>query len=76
MVCFHPTHPQKYKVEPNARDVTAAAMLVVKSKSLSLLWLFSCKFFEKKFYSIDPPKWPPCYKLQTKNYSTQLIDCY
>ena len=27
---------------------------------LSLLWLFSCKFFEKKFYSIDPPKWPPC----------------
>ena len=43
---------------------------------LSLLWLFSCKFFEKKFYSIDPPKWPPCHALQTKNYSSQLIDCY
>ena len=78
MVCLHPTHPPpiKYKVEHHARDVTVAAMLVVRSKSLSLLWLFSCKFFEKKFYSVDPPKWPPCYALQTKNYSTQLIDCY
>ena len=35
----------------------AASTLVVKNKSIFLLWevnFISCKFFEKKFYCIDP----------------------
>ena len=54
-----------------ARYVTAA-MLEVKNKSISLLWagnltLFPRKFFEKKFYFIDPQHGRLVTWLQTKN---------
>ena len=52
------------------RDVTAA-MLVVKNKSITLLWeltLFSCKFFEEIFFCFDPQHGRLVTWLQTKNY--------
>ena len=61
-----------------ARDVTAA-MLVVKNKSITLLWeltLFSCKFFEEIFFCFDPQHGRLVTWLQTKNryyYSIIII---
>ena len=39
---------------------------------LYLLWLFSCEFFERKFYSTDPQNGRLVTWLQTKTYSSQL----
>ena len=48
-----------------------AAMLVIKNKSISLLWelnsIFSCKFFEVKLYCIDPRHGRLVTWSQTKN---------
>ena len=48
-----------------ARDLTAA-ILLVKNKSISLLW-DSCKFFGQNFYCIDPQHGRLVTWLQTKN---------
>ena len=52
-----------------ARDVTAA-MLVVKNKSISLLWELNSifiKFFEEIFFCFDPQHARLITWLQTKN---------
>ena len=52
-----------------ARDVTAA-MLVVKNKSISLLWELKSifiKFFEEIFFCFDPQHGRLITWLQTKN---------
>ena len=52
-----------------ARDVTAA-MLVVKNKSISLLWELNSVFiffFEEIFFCFDPQHGRLVTRLQTKN---------
>ena len=53
-----------------ARDVTAA-MLVVKNKSISLLWEQNSIFMQilrEKFLLFWPPTWPPCHVVANQEY--------
>ena len=59
-----------------ARDVTAA-MLVVKNKSISLLWELNSIFMEilwEKLYCIDPQHGRLVTWLQTKNFATPRLN--
>ena len=63
-----PPPPQPHPVANHsyfAHDLMAA-MLVVKNKSISLLW-DSCKFFGQNFFCIDPQHGRLVTWLQTKN---------